>query len=342
MYLSSQKKQYNFIFSMILSGLVLLVYILLIWKVRQSNLNLFYILSAIGVLTSYNIFNILTKKVREREALRKKPFPEKWEGILIEDVRYYHSLSEEDKKRFKTEIQIFLHETRITGIKTEIDDRVMVLAAASAVIPVFRLEDWEYQNLGEILIYPASFNKDFDMEGNHLNVTGMVGTGVMNRVMILSKPALIAGFENENDKSNVAIHEFAHLIDGADGTYDGIPQILLEHQYLAPWLEIMYKETQRIVDGESKMNPYASTNKIEFFAVATEYFFEHPAAMKKDKPELYEFMKKIFRQDSKSQMERAFKNMISLSDNKLSRNADCPCGSGEKYKNCCLKNARVN
>lgn len=273
--------------------------------------------------------------------MKKTPFPEDWRKILERYVAFYRALPAEDKDRFETEIQIFLHETRVTGIKTEVDDVTLVLAAASAEIPVFGFPDWEYENLGEILIYPGPFSKDFRTEGPDRTVTGMVGTGIMDGIMILSKPALIAGFENTNDKANVGVHEFVHLLDSSDGSYDGIPKLFLDNAYLGPWLEIMDKEMSRINNGYSKMNPYGATNKIEFFAVAAEYFFEHPDAMEKEKPELYDLLTKVFRQDTKSHFRSALNNMINYTGNKVGRNSPCPCGSDKKYKNCCLKNSRT-
>jgi Mlc titration factor MtfA (ptsG expression regulator) len=340
MHLSERKKKENYILSFSLIAAIIGLYLLFIWKLKSENPQLFYIMLAIGALVGFSLYGIFTRKIREREAMKKKTFPENWRKILGDYVAFYRALSPEEKDRFETEIQIFLHETRVTGIKTEVDDLTMVLAAASAEIPVFSFPEWEYDNLGEILIYPGPFTKDFRMEGPDRNVTGMVGTGVMQGMMILSKPALIGGFQNTSDKGNVGIHEFAHLLDSADGSYDGVPQAFLDNSFIEPWLDIMHRETERIKNGDSKMNVYGATSKVEFFAVATEYFFEHPQAMQKEKPELYELMMKIFKQDTKHRFSTALKTLVNYNGNKLSRNADCPCGSGKKYKNCCLVNAR--
>ena len=341
MHLSNKKRRENQIFAFIITAIIGSVFLMFIWRFKDNHFNIFGILLAIDLLTCYNIYRILTKKVRERDALVKIPFPEEWRKILEKYVQFYRALSPEDKARFETEIQIFLHETRVTGIKTEVDDVTLVLAAASAEIIVFSFPEWEYDNLGEILIYPGPFTKDFKTEGPDRTVLGMVGTGTMQGIMILSKPALIAGFENTNDKKNVGIHEFAHLLDAADGAYDGIPSLFLKNQYIAPWLEAMHKELERIYSGDSKMNPYGGSNKIEFFAVATEYFFEHPESMKKNKPELYEMMTHIFQQDTRNHFANVVKSALNYNGKKVGRNSPCPCGSGKKYKQCCLNNART-
>ncbi len=340
MHISDRKKSLNRTLSLVAVVLLLLTYLAIVSRVYAVNPMTFYILIAIGALVSYNVYQIFTKKFRERDQMIQTPFPEAWRAILEQYVEYYRALSDEQKRLFESEIQIFLHETRVTGIQCEVDDTTLVLAAASAEIPVFSFPEWEYDNLGEILIYPNAFSKDFRTEGEGRNVWGMVGTGLMEGVMILSQPALISGFKNDNDKQNVGIHEFAHLLDAADGEYDGVPRAFLHHQYIEPWLEAMHREIQRINTGESNMNPYAATAPVEFFAVATEYFFEHPEAMKQRKPELYELMCKIFNQDTGSRFRNALKSMVNYTGNKVGRNSDCPCGSGKKYKNCCLKNAR--
>ncbi len=146
--------------------------------------------------------------------------------------------------------------------------------------------------------------------------------------MILSKPALKYGFENESDKKNTAIHEFVHLIDKTDGSIDGIPELLLEKQYTIPWLDLINKKIDEIYDNKSDINPYGGSNRKEFFSVVSEYFFERPKLLAKKHPDLYNLLEKIFKQkmDSKSLKRKKIK---------ISRNSPCPCNSGLKFKKCC-------
>lgn len=342
MHLSEKKVRLNNLIALLFTAIIGGLYFLIIRQINHLSDNSYLILLAIGSLVCFNSYSIFTKKYRERKQLIHTPFPETWKTILEQYVVFYQALNASEKRRFETEIQIFLHETRITGIKTEVDDTTMILAAASAEIPVFSFPEWEYENLGEILIYPNAFSKDFRTEGPDRNIQGMVGTGIMQGIMILSKPALIGGFQNSMDKKNVGIHEFVHLLDAADGEYDGIPQIFMENQYIAPWLEIMRKEIVRINKGLSKMNPYGATNPIEFFAVASEYFFEHPQALQKENPELYNMLSLVFKQDTKSKFKSALRSAFNYTGKQIGRNQPCPCNSGKKYKRCCLKNARIN
>lgn len=299
------------------------------------------VLGTVGALClAVWLFRRMTRKFRERAQLRQSPFPKVWRDILTQHVTFYKTLDAADKERFEREVQLFLHETRVTGIKTDVDTTTLVLVAASAIIPIFGFEDWEYDNIGEVLIFPKAFNRNLQIEGEQRQVLGMVGTGVLKDKMILSKSALYAGFQQEQDRKNVGIHEFVHLLDGLDGAFDGVPEVLLERQYILPWLDCMHKEMQRIETGESSMNPYGGTSPVEFFAVASEYFFERPDLMKRKKPELYALMRKIFKQHPAQQLKMAVLNLGQYTGKKIKRNDACPCGSGKKYKHCCLRNAR--
>lgn len=115
------------------------------------------------------------------------PFPTEWRSILMENIPYYRSLSSDDKQRFEYKIQEFLLNCKVTGVKTEINLKDKILVASSAIIPIFGFEDWKYINLYEVLIYPTFFNEKFSLDAADRRVSGMVGNGPMEGVMILSK-----------------------------------------------------------------------------------------------------------------------------------------------------------
>ena len=219
-----------------------------------------------------------------------------FEQILDEHVSFYRNLDHSGKSRFQNMIIHFLSETRIEGVGTEITDLDRVLIAASAVIPIFGFPEWKYQNLTNVLLYPDTFNSDFQFEGESRNIMGMVGSGYMNGQMLLSRAALTKGFSSSAGKENAAIHEFVHLLDKSDGATDGVPENLLPPEFATPWLKMMHKEMQDIENGKSDINPYAITNEAEFLAVAAEYFFEKPEKFEKMHPELYQMLSRIFAQ----------------------------------------------
>ena len=98
----------------------------------------------------------------------------------------------------------------------------------------------------------------------------------------------------------------------------------------------MRRKTREIAKGESDIRRYALTNEAEFFSVVTEYFFERPEIMQRKHPDLFTMLQKVFRQDMASRLS-AMRREITAGPRKIGRNSPCPCGSGLKYKKCCLE-----
>lgn len=216
--------------------------------------------------------------------------------ILDDYVGYYHNLDSTDKLRFEQKVAEFFSTVKIEGVGLDMTTLDELLIASSAVIPIFGFTDWQYKNLSSVLLYPDTFNKDFQFEGGERNIAGMVGSGYMNGQMILSRSALRHGFSKSAGKENTAIHEFVHLLDKSDGATDGVPENLMGHEYTLPWVKMMHAEMERIEDNKSDINPYAITNEAEFFAVVSEYFFEKPELLKDKHPDLYHALSRIFAQ----------------------------------------------
>ncbi|WDF54278.1 zinc-dependent peptidase [Mucilaginibacter sp. KACC 22063] len=220
-----------------------------------------------------------------------------YKDLLNAHVEYYNKLNDADQLRFERLISEFLTEVNVEGVGVEVTDVIRILVAASAIIPVFGFKEWRYQNLTNVIVYPDTFDAEYQFEGENRNIMGMVGTGYMNGQMLLSYSALLKGFSKSSGKENTGIHEFVHLLDKSDGATDGVPENMMSHEYATPWLQMMHKEMHRIKEGKSDINPYALTNEAEFLAVASEYFFEKPDQFKAKHPELYEQLSQVFRQE---------------------------------------------
>jgi Mlc titration factor MtfA (ptsG expression regulator) len=289
-----------------------------------------------ALLAGWIVYGWFTREVRRRRALLSQPFPPEWEAVLQRDVVFYRALNDSGRTRFRRELQVFLGEKRITGIKTDLDTTTRVLAGASAIIPIFGFPDWEWDQISEVLVYPGRFGMDFQLDDEaSQNTLGVVGTGVLNRVMILSKPDLVQGFRNPADKRNVGLHEFAHLVDKSDGTIDGVPQVGMDRGTVGPWIELMRRKMAEIEKGNSDLHPYALTNEAEFFAVATEYLFERPGLMRQKHPELFAALQGIFKQNLGGRL-GVWSRERRRGPLQFGRNSPCPCGSGKKFKKCCL------
>jgi Mlc titration factor MtfA (ptsG expression regulator) len=250
-----------------------------------------------------------------------------WSDFLEKEVKFYRVLNPQDRKTFEERAILFLQTTRIEGgVEVEVNDEDRLLVASSAVIPVWAFEGWHYFNLEAVYLLPASFNQNFECGKKDSLITGMVGTGPMAGKMALSKPALHLGFKNASDKSNVGIHEFVHLLDMADGVCDGFPEHLKEFSYSVHWFELVEKKIKEIEKNNSNIREYGMTNEAEFFSVASEYFFERPKMLKRKHPRLFKALQKVYKQDL-----RAIQKEV-----RLRKKSPCFCGSGKRYKRCCM------
>ncbi len=249
-----------------------------------------------------------------------------WSDTLQSNVNFYRGLSVEDKLTFEQRCLLFINTTRIEAGAFEVTDKDRLLVAASAVIPVWAFPDWHYFNLQAVFLLPGAFNERFECGQPDSNITGMVGTGPMAGKMALSRPNLHYGFENDRDKRNVGIHEFVHLVDMQDGQCDGLPERLHQFQYTQPWLDFIEHKIAEIEDGKSNIRQYGATNRQEFLAVVSEYFFERPAMLQKKHPKLFAALSRFYQL-----------NVLEIvKDTKVRSKSPCPCGSGKRYKHCCM------
>ncbi len=252
-----------------------------------------------------------------------------WSHFLEKRVAFYRRLNTENKKQFENRALLFLQTTRIESSQHEVTNEDCLLIAASAIIPVWSYPKWHYLNLVAVYLLPQAFNENLEFNQPDSRITGMVGTGVMAGKLVLSQPDLHAGFSNDKDKHNVGIHEFVHLIDMADGDCDGFPERLKEYAFMVPWFELVKVKTEEIIKGKSNIRDYGATNRVEFFAVASEYFFERPKMLKDKHPKVYDALSTFYAQDLAA-IEAEYQPF---------KNAPCSCGSGKKYKRCCMPKA---
>ena len=220
--------------------------------------------------------------------------PPDFKELLVNNVDFYKNLDENGRTAFELRVEDFLKNTIIKGVDTEVDDLDRILVASGAIMLIFSFPKWRYNNISEILVYKGEFNRSFKTGVPDANIQGLVGEGVMNRKMLLSKPAIRNGFRKQ-DGRNTILHEFAHLLDKADGTIDGVPEYMLTRPEVLPWVQKVHESIRVMQEGgHTDINFYGATNSAEFFAVVTEYFFEQPEQLKLNHPQLYSQLREIF------------------------------------------------
>jgi len=255
-----------------------------------------------------------------------QPLSELDKKFLAATVNFYRALQADDRVRFEQRCLLFLQTAEVIGHQVEVDRHDELLVASGSVILAWGFSKWHYVRVGTVILVPSSFNDDSEFGKFDSNIQGLVGSHHLAGKMIISKPALHAGFRNDRDMRNVILHEFAHLIDMADGDADGFPEQLSQAAFSIPWLSLIEDKIKQIRQGNSNIRDYGATNSAEFFAVASEYFFERPAMMKKKHPQIYQGLVDFYQQD-RAEL---------LTSIKPRKKQPCPCGSGKRYKRCCL------
>ncbi len=232
-----------------------------------------------------------------RRAARKRPFPEAWRTILLADVPFYGRLGKVGKQRFEDKLKIFLltkYFVPAGGMEPLADEHKVVISAAAARLSM-NLPHEHYPRLTEIVVYPSAYKHEGQDDAIIFGEAHHFGT------VVLSWDAVIQGMKNETDGHNTAMHEFAHVLDIADGSFDGTP-VLQKMTAYRPWARVMSAAFLKLrgKGAEAKksvLRKYGATNEAEFFAVATETFFEKPRQMKQKHPELYQLLVDYYRVD---------------------------------------------
>ncbi len=235
----------------------------------------------------------------KRRQFARRPLPEHWVPILDKRVPFFASLAPPIRERLLTRFKIFVWEKHwIEAGGMEIDDEVRVVIAAAAVRLALHLRQGVYDRLTEIVVYPSHY-KHPDDDDNSV----VFGEAHAWGTVVLSWDAVVGGLANPKDGHDTATHEFAHVLDRRTGRFDGTPELHARADY-RPWALVLSHHFDRLRAGRAKqrrmMRRYGATNEAEFFAVATESFFEKPECMLESAPDLYKLLKRYYRFDPAS------------------------------------------
>lgn len=244
-------------------------------------------------------------KRRRWQRLATRPFPQEWLEIVEKNVPRYSRLSPADQRELQGHIQVFLDEKRFEGCGgLGITDEIRVTIAAAACLLLLHRETDYYPLLVTVLVYPHTFEVQRYQAGPGglpLEVSQtLAGESWRHGNVVLAWDAVAHSAFDLHDGHNVVLHEFAHQLDEEDGCADGAP-VLERSQYRA-WARILGREYAELVKNAEEGRPslldtYGATNPAEFFAVATEFFFEAGNRLKARHPELYEELKSFYQQD---------------------------------------------
>jgi Mlc titration factor MtfA (ptsG expression regulator) len=243
---------------------------------------------------------------RRRERLRRRELPAAWVEVIERNVPYYRTLNPQDRRELHGHIQVFLAEKHFEGCGgLEITDEIRVTIAAQACILLLHRDTDYYARLRTILVYPDTYVADVGrrvpggirIEGREVRL----GESWVAGAIVLSWDAVVRGAADVHDGHNVVFHEFAHQLDAESGGANGAPPLPRRSQYIA-WVRVMKAEYEHLLADiarhrDTVLDGYGGTNPAEFFAVATECFFEKSLELRERHPALYEQLRLFYRQD---------------------------------------------
>jgi hypothetical protein len=249
-------------------------------------------------------------KRRRRARLLAEPFPAEWAEVLRANVPYCAYLTPDQVARLNDNLRVFVAEKEWVGCAgLTVTDEMQVTIAALACLLVLEIHPtYHYDRIKSILIYPAAYRRAKPRWGFVNGVDDIADEGPVlgeawhRSPVIFSWRDVLRGVKRPHDGQNVAFHEFAHHLDDIDGGTDGTPPLDSRAQYRR-WDQVLGEEYGRHVAAARAGEPtlldyYGAKNEAEFFAVATECFFECGKALRDEHPHLYEILLGFYHQDT--------------------------------------------
>lgn len=240
---------------------------------------------------------------RARAALLATPFPLAWLDVLRE-LPFYQRLDDRGQARIRDDLRVLVAEKNWEGCAgLQLTDAMRVTIAAQASLLLLNLEHEYYPGVTSILVYPSSFRSMTRTGPDGVVRPGAhhLGEAWSNGPVVLAWDASRHGAFDPDDGHNLVLHEFAHKLDLLDGLADGTPPLAGDYD-LRAWVAAMSAEFAALraaaADGRATvLDHYGATNPAEFFAVATECFFERSGALRARHGELYARLRDYYQQD---------------------------------------------
>ncbi|HEB61377.1 MAG TPA: zinc-dependent peptidase [Phycisphaeraceae bacterium] len=253
-------------------------------------------------------------KQKRRARLREKPLPDDWREYIEKSWPYYRLLQDDEQKRLLGHVHVLMHEKKFEGCAgLEINDEIRLSILMQAALLILNNPGGYFRILRSILVYPQDYLAPVTTRQPDGSVSERtdhrLGESWEHGLLVLSWRDVKNDISSITDGHNVVLHEFAHQLDSEDGRTDGLP-VLADTRALKQWQKIMMHEYRSLQEKVRRhepdvINPYGATNPAEFFAVATETFFEHPLDLLTMRPVLYEQLQQFYKQDTAARFRSA-------------------------------------
>lgn len=240
---------------------------------------------------------------QRRARVRAQPFPAPWQRVLRR-LPLVQRLPTDLQLQLKAHMQVFLAEKPFIACGgLVLTDAMRVTIAAQACLLLLNRETDYYPSLRQILVYPGPFVVERAQAASNGVLQDLrqvlSGESWSQGQVVLSWQDVERGVADPGDGSNVVIHEFAHQLDQESGQANGAPPLGSRRAYRA-WSQVMGQEfarlQQRVAAGQDGglLSDYGTTNPGEFFAVASEAFFEQAPRMAQEHPALFDQLRRYY------------------------------------------------
>ena len=234
-----------------------------------------------------------TKKC-ERSILLAEPFPRPWQELLHERVWQYQFLTFSQRCRFHNCAKVLVGETHWRGVDGhQVNEDMKITISGHASLTLLGFENDFMDEIRTINVH----RREFDDKQESDTQTGRAcidGTTVLSWHHVLN-----ADYYGGH---NLVVHEFAHHFDRRSGRMNGTPKFS-NFSMQNRWKKVMEREYADLCDAASSgrwtiLRHYGAKNRREFFAVATEAFFETPIRLKHSHFELYDILLDFYNTDT--------------------------------------------
>jgi Mlc titration factor MtfA (ptsG expression regulator) len=246
---------------------------------------------------------------RRRKRLLDQPFPQDWEIWLRHDFRHFPRLTAVEQNRLRRDVRLLVAEKHWEGCNgLVVTDEMRITIAAHAALLGLGFDDVPFERLLSVLIYPDTFVSRQVRRAKWGGVEEAdeprLGEAWYQGPVLLSWREVQEQCVATDSGRNVVIHEFAHLLDMQNHEVDGIPA-LDRHIHPEKWVATFHVEYERLIrqarfGRRTVLDYYGATSEAEFFAVASEAFFERATQLREESPELYAILHQFYRQDPAS------------------------------------------
>ncbi len=244
------------------------------------------------------VAGFFVRRHRQRHYALAKPFPQEWVEIIQRNLPPYLKLSGELQRQVQKYTQEFLYDKSFEGCGgLLLNDEIKVTIASQASLLLLNRKARCYPKLCSVLVYPSTYVARNENDERSVRL----GESWQSGAVVLAWDSVKRGAANFADGHNLVIHEFAHQLDQEDGLGDGAP-ILANTARYAPWARVLSEEyamhCKRVGHGKkSVLDAYGASNPAEFFAVASETFFEKPRQLKSKHADLYDELQQFYQVD---------------------------------------------